>query len=162
MAQAGKLLERQLQRCQQFQQRFPSPFGFHREQHPALEQVQEATKLGQRLGAVHIHDKLGQALHRQVLAAGLLLAGQALQGNLGITPQGGKQLFHRLVEGRGRQQRPIGIVAPIFVALIDVCPELLAGLVQIAQGQQQAVGRQVVQQAGAALEEQRQISYNFV
>ena len=91
------------------------------------------------------------------MATGFSLGGQCLQLEAAVALEPGEQLINGLIEGGGWQQRTVEIVAAILIAPFDILPKALPGAMNIAQGQQQALGGQVIEQGAALFEEQRQV-----
>ena len=156
----GELLGLQGYARQQIAEHFPPSFGFHYEQGAAREAVQKLVQRQHGLLFAVIQLQLRQRGYGEIMLAGSAVGGGFLQPHGAIVTEGGKQLLHRQVDLLGWQQGAGVVPAPVLIALAYVVPEALGRGIDIPHCEQQGVVRQVVEQAGGLMEEERQIVFD--
>ena len=147
----------QLQALEQFQQHFAPARRFRREQHAAGELVEEVRQLRQRLVGLGLDGQVGQGAGREAFTACTNLHLFAADHHSRPLFQAGKAVLDREEQFGGRQQRAGQVAAAFFVAPAHVVPEVFGGLFDAGQREHLGVRRQVVEQRGGFLEEQRQV-----
>ncbi|MCY1522434.1 hypothetical protein D9M68_572910 [compost metagenome] len=147
----------QLDARQQLQQHLAAAGGFGGEQDAPVELLDELAQAGQRLGGLGLDGQFRQRLRRELLAADARFDGLGADHHARPALQAGEAVLHRQEQLGRRQQRALGIVAAVLVAVAHVAPELLGGLLDARQGEHLGVLRQVVEQGRGFLEEQRQV-----
>ena len=157
---AGGLGGPQLQSREALAQLLAPPGRLRGEQHPARRRRgEEAAQRTRRLLILRSHLQFRQRPHRVVvdIRAGARLALEAVRAPLRMPRQPGCQLRRIQIQIRHRQRRALGIVQVDFAARCDRLQRRGRGGGRIAPAGKQGIGRQVVEQAGGALEEQRQV-----
>lgn len=147
--------------AQAVEQMLAAAGGLGGDQHPARVLIEELHELFGRLGRARLERDIGQAAGGEIDDfRGTFVEAQNLHPAAG--GQVPLQFIQSQVELIRRQHRAFEVVPVLVVPGLELLPEVLRGGVAAGQLQEQAVGGQVVQQAGGLLEEQRQIVLDAV
>ena len=144
---------------EQLGQRFAASGGLGDKQGASRVLLQEALKHCQRVFQLIVDRQVGR--QRAIKYAGLRFVRTILMAdNARMLFEQRKGFLYRQKQFAWRQQRASWVYALFAVAGAYVLPEVLGVLLDAGQGEQPGIVRQVVEQAGQFVEEQRQIVLN--
>ena len=90
----------------------------------------------------------------------MLVLAAAAQADAGIGRQRGEQVFDRQEEFDRGKHRTLSVVTPVAVPVPGVRPERLGRIVDVLGEHDDRAAREVVEQSGGLLEEQRQVVFD--